>query len=112
MASDSASQDAPGVYGTDADGRPVLVHRYQGGNYRLADITDIFQLGRPDAATGEEKAILVLSRKELRTLKTMADAFSFDYEEAFIEMCHEIERFGQTQPGEEVRLTANFSGGD
>ena len=112
MASDAPAKDAPGVWGTDADGRPVLVHSYQGGNYRLADITDNFQLGRPDTATGEDKAALVLTRKELSTLKTMADAFSFDYEEAFIEMCHEIERSAHDLPGEEVRLTANFSGGD
>ncbi len=108
MASDAPAKDAPGVWSTHADGRPALVHLYQGGNYQLADITDIFQLGRPDPATGEEKAVLILTRKELRTLKTMADAFSFDYEEAFIEMCHEIERFARDLPGEEVRLTANF----
>ncbi len=112
MASDAPAKDAPGVWSTDADGRPVLVHLYQGGTYRLADITDFFQLGRTDAGTGEDKAVLILSRQELRTLTIRADAFSFDYEEAFIEMCHEIERFAQTQPGEDLRLTANFSGGD
>ncbi|MFQ5954592.1 MAG: hypothetical protein ACE5JZ_05980 [Kiloniellales bacterium] len=108
MAADPALPDAPGVWATDAKGRPVLVHLYQGGDYRLSDITDNFQLGRPDPAAGKENPVLVLTRKELRTLKTMADAYSFDYEDGFIEMCHEIERFARTQPGEELRLIANF----
>lgn len=108
MASDPVPQDIPGVYGSDADGRSVLVHRYQGGNYRLVDILDIFQLGRLEPVAGGERKALVLSRGELRTLKTMADAFSFDYEEPFIEMCHEIHRFALGLAGEELGFVANF----
>ena len=108
MASDPAPQDLPGVYGTDADGHPVLVHRYQGGEYRLTEIIDFFQLGRLQPAAGQDHPALVLNRRELRNLKTMADAFSFDYEEAFIEMCHEMHRFAQGLPGEEQVFVANF----
>ncbi len=108
MASDPAPQDAPGVYGTDADGRPVLVHRYQGGAYRLSEIIDFFQLGRLQPVAGQDRPALVLNRRELRNLKTMADAFSFDYEESFIEMCHEMHRFAHRLPGEEQVFVANF----
>jgi len=108
MIPDPAAQDIPGVYGSDADGRAVLAHRYQGGNYRLVDILELFELGRLQPVAGQERPALVLNRRELRTLKTMADAFSFDYEEAFIEMCHEIHRVAQRLPGEELAFVANF----
>ena len=108
MASDPAAKDPPGVYGTDADGRTVLVHSYQGGNYRLSEIIDIFQLGCLQPVAGQDRPALVLNRAELRTLKTMADAFSFDYDESFIEMCHEMHRFAQGLPGEELAFVANF----
>ncbi len=108
MASDPAAKDPPGVYGTDADGRTVLVHHYQGGEYRLSEIIDFFQLGRLQPAAGQDHPALVLNRRELRNLKTMADAFSFDYEEPFIEMCHEMHRFAQGLPGEELAFFANF----
>ncbi len=108
MASEPAAKDPPGVYGTDADGRTVLVHSYQGGNYRLSEIIDIFQLGRLQPVAGQDHPALVLNRRELRNLKTMADAFSFDYDESFIEMCHEMHRFAQGLPGEEQVFVANF----
>ncbi len=108
MASEPAAKDPPGVYGTDADGRTVLVHSYQGGNYRLSEIIDIFQLGCLQPVAGQDRPALVLNRRELRNLKTMADAFSFDYEEAFIEMCHEMHRFAHRLPGEEQVFVANF----
>ncbi len=108
MASDPAAPDPPRVYGTDADGPTVLVHSYQGGEYRLTEIIDFFQLGRLQPAAGQDHPALVLNRRELRTLKTMADAFSFDYEEPFIEMCHEMHRFALGLPGEELTFVANF----
>ena len=56
--------------------------------------------------------MLVLTAKEASTLKTMADAYSFDYEEGFIEMCLEIALFADQLVGGqgdgEVRFTANF----
>lgn len=100
---------APGVYAPGADGRDRLVHLYQGGLYALGDIAEIFGLGTAEAGDVEGETSLVLNRKDLKTLKTMADAYSFDYEEAFIEMCLEIYRFALVVPGETVRFTANFT---
>ncbi len=63
------------------------------------------------AGAGDE-TVLVLTAEEVHTLKTMADAYSFDYEEGFIEMCLEMALFAdQLVGGEgdgEVRFTANF----
>ncbi len=54
----------------------------------------------------------MLTPEELRTLKTMADAYSFDYEEPFIEMCLEIKRSADAAAGGpaggEISFTANF----
>jgi hypothetical protein len=100
----------PGVYAPGADGGERLVHLYQGGLYDLGDIAEMFDLGTPEDSNIEGQTVLVLNRKNLRTLKTMADAYSFDYEEPFIEMCLEMHRFALEVPGETVRFTANFSG--
>ncbi len=102
---------APGVYARGADGREGLVHLYQGGLYDLGDIAEIFRLGTPEDSENEGETVLILNRKDLRTLKTTADAYSFDYEEPFIEMCLEMHRFALEVPGETVRFTANFPGG-
>ena len=106
-----ARQD-PGVYAPDARGREALVHLYQGGDYELADVVEFFQLGRLEEADREDETTLVLTPEELRTLKTMADAYSFDYEEPFIEMCLEIKRFADSAAGGpaggEISFTANF----
>ena len=111
MMTDAPEKDrAPGVYARGADGRERLVHLYQGGHYNLGDIAEIFRLGTPGDGEIEGETVLVLNRKDLRTLKTMADAYSFDYEEPFIEMCLEMHRFALEVPGETVRFTANFTG--
>ncbi len=109
---DAAEKDRdPGVYARGADGRERLVHLYQGGHYDLGEIAEIFSLGTPEDSEYEGETVLVLNRKDLRTLKTMADAYSFDYEEPFIEMCLEMHRFALEVLGETVRFTANFPGG-
>ncbi len=109
---DAPHQDrAPGVYARGTDGSERLVHLYQGGLYDLGDIAEIFRLGTPEDGENEGETVLVLNRKDLRTLKTMADAYSFDYEEPFIEMCLEMHRFALEAPGETMRFTANFLGG-
>ena len=100
----------PGVYAKGADGAERLVHLYQGGFYKLADINEIFGLGTVEAGESEEENVLVLNRHELRMLKVGADAYSFDYDERFIEMCLEMHRFAATVPGETVRFVANFVG--
>ena len=54
----------------------------------------------------------MLTGKELQTLKIMADTFSFDYEEEFIEMCLEMTRLAAglaTAPDVlEIRFTEYF----
>ncbi|MCH8197564.1 MAG: hypothetical protein IH904_05730 [Proteobacteria bacterium] len=108
---DAAEKDRdPGVYARGLDGEERLVHLYQGGLYDLGDIAEIFSLGTPEDGENEGETVLVLNRKDLRTLKTMADAYSFDYEEPFIEMCLEMHRFALEVSGETVRFTANFPG--
>ncbi len=77
---------APGVYARGPEGGERLVHLYQGGHYDLGDIAEIFRLGTPEDSENEGETVLVLNRKDLHTLKTIADAYSFDYEEPFIEM--------------------------
>ena len=102
----------PGVYARGGDGKQRLVHLYQEGDYRLADIVEFFQLGKQEEAGGAKKAMVVLTGKELQTLKTMADTFSFDYEEEFIEMCLEMTRFAASVAAApdafEIRFTEYF----
>ncbi len=98
----------PGVYFTDKNGVEHLVCGYQGGAYGLGDIPDFFQLGELDETRREDETALVLTRRELRTLRTMADSYSFDYEPEFIEMCLEIVRFADARDGERFRFAANF----
>ncbi len=110
----TGEQRSPGVYGVDRDGREQQVHPYQGGPYTLSDVVHLFDLGRLEESRrgNETETVLVLTAEEVRTLKTMADAYSFDYEEGFIEMCPEMALFAdQFVGGEgdgEVRFTANF----
>ena len=84
----------------------------RGGDYRLADIVEFFQLGKLEEAGGADEAVLVLTGRELKTLKTMADTFSFDYEEEFIEMCLEVTRLAAglaaASDALEIRFTENF----
>jgi len=98
----------PGVYAADGDGAERLVHLYQGGGYGLADVVEIWKLGRLLEAGAEGESVVELSRPELDRLKSFADAYSFDFEEPFIEMCHEMQRFAATLGPEPVRFTANF----
>ncbi len=108
----TGEQRSPGVYGVDPDGREQQVHPYQGGPYTLSDVVHLFDLGRLEGSGRGNETVLVLTAKEASTLKTMADAYSFDYEEGFIEMCLEMALFADQLVGGqgdgEVRFTANF----
>lgn len=88
------------------DGSLVFVHDYAGEalgeDYALADVVENFGLGRLDGET------LTLTRKELRDMKNLADAYSFDHAEGFIEMCLEMSRVAATLPGETVRFVSEF----
>lgn len=101
-----AGPDEPGVYGLDADGRKQRIHLYQDGDYALEDVIEYFGLGRLESEAEAQQVAIVLTVKEMRELKVMADAYSFDYEEGFIEMCLELHRFSTAHPAESFRFTA------
>lgn len=102
-------EDTTGVYHVGADGNLTLVHLYQGGDYGLDDVVEYFQLGHLEPPEHEDRIVVVLTAKEMRELKVMADAYSFDYEEGFIEMCLEMQRFiADAPPAEGFRFMANF----
>ncbi|MFQ5783305.1 MAG: hypothetical protein ACE5H8_00595 [Alphaproteobacteria bacterium] len=98
----------PGVYAADAEGNMTLVHPYQGGPYRLVDIFDIWGLGRIEGGARKGESVLVLERGEIRKLKTLADAFSFDFDQEFIEMCHAMHRFAVRLTGDSFRFIGTF----
>ena len=95
-----------GVTARAPDGTIVTVHEYAGEalgeDYSLSDIVDNFSLGRME---GEA---LVIDRRQLHELETLAHGFSFDYPEGFVEMCLDIARAGATLPGETLRFEADF----
>lgn len=95
----SDSEREPGVYSAHGE----LVHRYQGGEYRLADVVTYFELGCVETQTS-----LVLDAREVRQLKMQADAYSFDYEEGFIDMCLDIHRYTEMHPNPCFVFTTNF----
>ena len=108
MTDDSENDLALGVYSTDASGEQRLVHQYEDGDYGLEDIYCHFELGELESTDPSENTIIWLSDTELRELKVMADARSFDFEEGFIEMCIDVQRFGADIAVERVKFIANF----
>ena len=71
-----------------------LIHRYAGGDYGLGDIPELFALGSEIGAPADHERI-VLTAAEIRELRTMADAYSFDFETGLIELCLDLHRFAQ-----------------
>lgn len=108
MANIDNDLSTPGVYSNVADGRLKLVHRYQGGDYELEQIVDYFNLGAVESTDDDPHSVVVLTNKELNELRTLAIAHSFDYEEGFIEMCMEMQRFAASTPIDSYRFIANF----
>lgn len=106
MSTLDAEPNEPGVYGIGADGRSQRIHLYQDGDYALEDIVEYFGLGRLEPEERAQEVAIVLTAREMRELKVMADAYSFDYEEGFIEMCLELHRFSTAHPAESFRFTA------
>jgi hypothetical protein len=96
-----------GVYCADRDGRPERVHGYAGGDYGLADITELFELGRAsEDETGHE--ILEISHEELDRLKALADAYSFDFDAGLIELCHDLQRYAAAVNQPHYRFWSDF----
>lgn len=90
----------PGVYARQPDGQVVQVHAYREGDYELSDIAELFGLGDP-GLTEDGRPVLALSGSDLRQLKSMAHAYSFDHEEGLIELCLDLCRFAaQAGPGD------------
>lgn len=85
-----------------------MVHHYDEGDYGLEDIPAQFQLGKLTAPEDEAVTVLELSFEQLRKLKVLADARSFDYEAGFIEMCLDMYRFGHNQSQPQYRFLGNF----
>lgn len=96
----------PGVYAIDEDGELTLLHEYLGDEYSLGDLLEEFGFGRSETGTENGAAIVVLNAREIRELKVNADAYSFDYDEGFIEMCLDIERFSAGTADENLRLVS------
>lgn len=88
----SPAGHAGGVRFTDTAGQDHLVHEYAGEDYDLEDVHELFGLGSLESQNDNE-VVLVLSSSELRALKAMADAQSFDHPEGFIAMCLDIHGF-------------------
>ena len=89
------------------DGETVRVHAYQDGDYVLADVRDVFGLGRMETdETGHP--LLVLRPNEVRQLKPLADSHSFDYEEGFIELCLDLHRFATGLSAPEIRFQSDI----
>lgn len=105
MYGDSQEQ-ASGVYALDEDGGLTLLHEYQDGEYSLDDLIEEFGFGRMDGGTENGDEIIVLAPKEIRQLKVNADAYSFDYDEGFIAMCLDIDRFASGNADESLRLVS------
>lgn len=88
-----------GVRYTDESGSEHLVHAYTEDDYGLEDVHALFGLGRVESHSDEAVA-LVLTGSEIRNVKAMADAQSFDHPEGFIAMCLDIHVFASERgPG-------------
>lgn len=99
---------APGVYLYTDGATPLMVHAYQEGDYGLEDIAEYFGLGQITASADAEPIELMLDTRDLRQLKINADAYSFDFEQAFIEMCLEMARAGLAAGCDPCRFVGNF----
>ena len=101
-----SQETSSGVYAIDEDGGLTLLHEYQDSEYSLEDLLEEFGFGQTDGSTENRDAIIVLNPREIRELKVNADAYSFDYDEGFIAMCLDIERFASGNADENLRLVS------
>lgn len=81
-----------GIYASSDSGTLVLVHEFIEDDYGLEDIHVLFALGSLESVSQDEVQ-LDLTGSEVRILKTMADAQSFDHGEGFISMCLDVHAF-------------------
>ena len=96
----------PAITAQSPKGETVQVHAYRDGDYVLADVREVFGLGRVEQ--GEAGCtVLVLRANELRQLKTLADSYSFDYEAGFIELCLDLHRVAAGSSAPEIRFRSD-----
>jgi len=101
-----SQEQTQGVYAIDEDGGLTLLHAYQDGEYSLQDLLEEFGFGQTQGDTENGDAIVLLDAREIRELKVNAHAYSFDYDEGFIEMCLDIDRFAAGAAGQSLRLVS------
>lgn len=102
-----SSEHVPkGVY-LETDRGLQCLHRFELGDYGLEDIAELLHLGALSPHNEPGWTCLVLEEHELRELKVQADAYSFDFDEGFIQMCLDIVRAYPAAPAH-VKLWANF----
>ena len=99
--------EAPAVTALAPDGKTVRVHAYQDGDYVLADVRDVFGLGRIEESE-DGNTVLVLRGNEVRQLKSLAYTHSFDCEEGFIELCLDLHRFATGLNLPEIRFRSDI----
>ncbi len=99
--------EALAVTALGPNGQTVRVHAYQDGDYVLADVRDVFGLGRIEESE-DGNFVLVLRPNEVRQLKPLADSYSFDCEEGFIELCLDLHRFASGLNLPEVRFLSDI----
>lgn len=95
-----------GVYVEAGPGHWQCLYVYEGGDYGLEDVVEYFGLG--ELQTQEGGVHLRLTRRQIRELRVAADAYSFDYDPEFIEMCLAMERMAARLPHDNLRFFANF----
>ena len=97
----------PGVRCVEPDCGERLVHRYEGGDYGVEDIPELFRVGRVvDDPDGRER--IALRAEEIRELKVLADAYSFDFEPGLVELCLDIHRFALERGERTLVLVQDF----
>ncbi len=84
------------------------VHRYQGGDYGLEDIPELFNLGRLESGPDDAVVRVALSADEIRELKVMADAYSFDFDVGLIDLCVDLYRFASERREREFVFEQTF----
>lgn len=95
----------PGVYCVDPSDVTEPVHRFTEGDYGLTDIPELMLIGHTVTdPNGRER--ITLSARELRELKTFADANSFDFDAGLIELCNDLHRFASDHGGSEFTFVA------
>ena len=101
-----SQEHTPGVYAIDEDGGLTLLHEYINDEYSLEDLLEQFGFGQSEQGTENGELIIALNSREIREIKVNADAYSFDYDEGFIEMCLDIERYATGMADEMLRLVS------